>query len=113
MSDDPAHVVDLLDRLEWLSRAADEDEERFYEDHWFREGVIRDFEVLGEAAKRVSPALRDQNPGVPWADMAGLRAVLIHQYGRVDPATVWRALQDEVPRIRRAVEALAVAKGWL
>ena len=41
-----------------------------------------------EAAKGVSSTMREQHPGVPWADMAGMRDIVIHQYFGVDASLV-------------------------
>ena len=42
--------------------------------------MIRNLEILGEAVKQVSPALRDRHGDVPWRRIAGMRDKLIHEY---------------------------------
>jgi len=49
-----------------------------------RDATPRNLEIIGEASKSLSPAFRASHPEVPWADMAGMRDVLIHRYSAVD-----------------------------
>jgi uncharacterized protein with HEPN domain len=46
--------------------------------------IVRDLEILGEAASRVSQAYRQKHPEIPWRDMIGLRNRLIHVYFDLD-----------------------------
>ena len=65
--------------------------------------------VIGEAAKNVSPAFREEHPGIPWRGMAGLRDRLVHHYFGVDYEAVWRTITEDLPdlqaRVKAAVEA--------
>jgi uncharacterized protein with HEPN domain len=68
------------------------DEAAFRHDQKTRDAVERTLEIIGEAAKGVSPEFRERYPEVRWRGAAGLRDVLIHQYRAVDPKRVWEAL---------------------
>jgi uncharacterized protein with HEPN domain len=59
--------------------------------------VIRCFEVIGEAAKRVPEDFREMHQQFPWKAMAGMRDKLIHGYDMVDPSILWGTIQTDVP----------------
>ena len=84
--------------------AAGEDE--FRRNPMVQDAVMRNFEIIGEAAKRVSEDAKRQTPEVPWRRVAGFRDILIHQYMGVDLEEVWNVVQTHLPALRRAVETL-------
>jgi uncharacterized protein with HEPN domain len=61
--------------------------------------LIRAFEVIGEATKRISPALKGRYPDLPWRLMAGMRDKLIHDYFGVDLAVLWETANRNLPTI--------------
>jgi len=71
-----------------------------------QDGVVRQFEIIGEATKNLSPETVGLAPGVPWKDMAGMRDKLIHQYFGVDIAAVWESVHQDVPGIREEIKDL-------
>jgi uncharacterized protein with HEPN domain len=71
-----------------------------------QDAVIRNFEIIGEAAKRVPEAYRRRYPEIPWRLMAGFRDVLIHAYEGIDLNRVWRIVSDDLPVVRQAIEKL-------
>ena len=73
--------------------------------HW-QDAVIRQLEIVGAATKRLSPAVRQQYPTIPCRRSAGLRDVLIQDYGSVDVALVWEITQHAVPEMKSGVEAI-------
>jgi uncharacterized protein with HEPN domain len=72
--------------------------------------VIRALEVMGEAATKVSADLREELPGVPWANIVGMRNWLIHAYHDVNLDIVWRTVQEELPSLITALRS-ALNKG--
>jgi uncharacterized protein with HEPN domain len=71
-----------------------------------QDAVVRNLEIVGEAAKRVSPDLRKQAPGVHWREMAGMRDKLVHDYFGVDLDLVWDVVAAELPAARTRIVQL-------
>ena len=76
-----AHILECIGRRESYTR---DGRDTFLNTSMAQDGAIRNFEVIGEAAKRVSPELRQAHPDVPWRRIAAFRDVLIHDYMGVD-----------------------------
>jgi uncharacterized protein with HEPN domain len=70
------------------------------------DAVVRNLEVLGEAAKRVSEPIRARAVDVPWRQIAGMRDVLIHDYFGVDLDIVCDVALAKVPLLHVTLEAL-------
>lgn len=59
--------------------------------------IVWNIATLGEAAGQVPEAARQAYPGVPWADVRGMRNHIVHAYDRIDPEIVWQVVQEELP----------------
>jgi uncharacterized protein with HEPN domain len=80
--------------------------EMFREVAVVQSAVIRELEVIGEAAKRLSAEFRDAHPEVAWKKVAGMRDRLIHAYDDIDLDAVWRVATEEVPTLRVSLTRL-------
>jgi len=89
VKDDQPYLADILQALERVEEIGKRGRQAFLADWLLQDAAIRNFEIVGEAVKRVSEELKAAHPEIPWADLAGFRDVLIHQYFRVDLAIVW------------------------
>lgn len=70
------------------------------------DAVIRNFEIIGEAAKNVPQEVRDKYPDVPWKEMAGMRDKLAHEYFGIRFDVVWSTIKDRLPRLKQLVKAI-------
>ncbi len=95
-----------LDRIEDYTR---DGRDAFFADARTQDAVVRNLEVIGQAVRDLDLArLNRADPLVPWAQIAGMRNVLAHQYLGVDLQLVWNVVSNELPKLRAAVAALLV-----
>jgi len=97
-------MLERLDRIERFVQGMDL--EGFLEDLKTSDSVVRNLEVIGEAASRLPRDYRDAHPGVPWHQVTGLRNRIVHAYFDVDLEIVWSIVETELPRLRIQVQAL-------
>ena len=67
--------------------------------------LIKEIEIIGEAASRISAESRNALPAVPWQLIVGMRNRLIHAYAEVNLLVVWSALTIELPELLRELES--------
>ena len=83
----------LLACIEGLDRTA-------LEGDWMRyDAVLRNLEILGEAAKGVSETVRELHPEIPWRKIARMRDIVIHHYFGLDKDAIWDAVTNRVPEL--------------
>jgi uncharacterized protein with HEPN domain len=78
----------------------------FFASKLIQDAVVRNLEIIGEAAKGLAPATRNRAAEVPWRRIAGLRDQLIHHYFGVDLEVVWRVVEIEIEPLLQVVERL-------
>ncbi len=67
-------------------------------------GVVRELEIIGEAASQITIAVRDQFSQLPWREMVGLRNRLIHAYFDVNHQTIWLVVKESLPPLIEHLE---------
>ncbi len=80
--------------------------DEFKQDDKTSSAVIRKFEIIGEAAKKIPDSLKSKYPQIPWKEMAGMRDKLIHFYFGVKYELVWQTVKDVIPQIKPALKQI-------
>ena len=70
------------------------------------DAVVRNLEIIGEAAKNIPESVRANKPKIEWKKIAGLRDILIHEYFGIDGEIVWDIVQHKLPDPETAVKQL-------
>lgn len=95
------HICDAAKQLaEYVHGHQREDLAR---DPLLRDGLIRQIEIIGEAASQLSQDFKARFPQVPWPDVVGMRHRLIHAYFNVNLDLVWEAAVRDAPELLRAL----------
>jgi uncharacterized protein with HEPN domain len=95
------HVLRCIARIEEYTAVG---REGFFSSPLIQDGVIRNLQTLAESAQRLSESIKESYPEVDWKGLAGFRNVLVHDYLGVDLQLVYRAVEQDVPRLKRACE---------
>jgi len=106
MKDEKLYLIHILECIHLIQEYTIAGWESFQVDRKSQDAVIRNFEIIGEAVKRLSQETRDQAPQIPWRRIAGFRDVLIHQYEGVDVAEIWKNIEADLPVLLTAIEKL-------
>jgi uncharacterized protein with HEPN domain len=85
---------------------AEVDWETFEFDLMRQAAVTRQFEIIGEAARRISPETQASLPAIPWPKIIGMRNRLIHEYDAVDIETIWDTIHMALPDLISALKSV-------
>ena len=76
------------------------------EDAKTKDAVLRNLEIIGEAANRIPVNIREQYNEIPWPQIVGLRNRLIHGYFVVDYNIVWEIIKNELPDLKAKIKEM-------
>ena len=112
----PERVEDYLEHITQAVERATEYIERldfgaFQKSHREQDAVIRNIEIIGEAANRIqkqSPEFVAADPELPWVEMRGMRNKMIHDYFEVNVKVVWNTVKENLPQLKQQIDALLI-----
>jgi uncharacterized protein with HEPN domain len=81
-------------------------EKEFHENQLLKKGIVRCFEIIGEATKNIDKDFRNKYYAIPWKEMAGLRDKLIHDYIEVDYYLLWKIAKHNIPELHFQIEQI-------
>lgn len=78
----------------------------FVKDSKTQDAVVRNLEVIGEAANNLPKKITKQSPNVPWAQMISMRNKVIHAYFGIDPDIVWQTVTEDLPSLSKEINKI-------
>jgi len=109
VKDDGLYLGHILEAVERILTFGQHGVETFRRDLMMQDAIIRNLQVMGEAAKKVSAETRAAHPEVPWRDIAGMRDRVVHDYFGVSLEIVWDVVQNHVPPLRESLKRIVEA----
>ncbi len=104
---DEAYLLDILlaaRKIGVFTRGYDA--EKFAADEVMQHAVMRLIQIIGEAARKVSPEFQEAHPEIPWTQIIGMRNRLVHEYFRVVTEIVWEVVARDLPALIPLLEPL-------
>ena len=98
------HIRDAIARIESYLQGVSEEE--FLGTPMVQDAVMHQIQIIGEAASRVSSALKARSKHIPWRDITGMRNKLVHDYMGVDLEAVWETARKDIPVLKTLIGQL-------
>jgi uncharacterized protein with HEPN domain len=111
VKDDRLYLHHMLERCRRITSFIRPGRDAFMTSEELQDAVIRNVEVIGEAAKRVSPDARGRLSPLDWKAICGMRDVLIHDYIGVDLDEVWNVASCRIPELQAVLERFLAGEG--
>lgn len=101
------YIEDILDAIEKIERyTGSQTLETFSKNEMIVDAVLRNIEIIGEAAKNIPEQVKKKFPDIPWKRMIGLRNIVSHEYFGVDLTIIWEIVRKDLPAIVPKVKTM-------
>ncbi|MFO7891500.1 MAG: DUF86 domain-containing protein [bacterium] len=98
------HILDAISEIEKYVQKISFDD--FIENTMVHSASIRQLEIIGESASRVTHGLKKTYKDIDWENIIGLRNILIHEYFGVDLLVVWEIIEHDLPLLKNKIQTI-------
>jgi uncharacterized protein with HEPN domain len=95
------HILESIEAIEEFSK--DLSLEELYKNRLKKSAIIREIEIIGEAAKNISNDFTKKYPEIPWKNIIGTRDIMAHKYFGVNIEVVWKIVTQDIPQLKKQV----------
>lgn len=103
MRRDRQRLEDILEAIERIEKYASDGRASFDRDELVQTWIVHHLQIIGEAVRGLSDEVRGAHPDVPWAQIAAMRNILVHDYFGIDLDEVWAAVVRDLPTLKTKV----------
>ena len=109
---DKQFLLDIIDAIESVDEfLLDQTKAEFENNYMLQSAVIRQFEIIGEAAGKLSRGLTTSHREIDWHKVTGMRHKMIHDYFEVSIDVVWNTIQEDLPILIRQIKKILEEEG--
>jgi uncharacterized protein with HEPN domain len=104
------HILEAIERLEKYAGSLSREELeadvlRYY-------GIVKNIEIIGEAANMLTSLFKETHPEVEWRPISNMRNFLVHEYFQVDNDTVWAVIHGDIVELKKHILKYLVETDW-
>ena len=97
-------ILEAIEKIEKYTKGLNFED--FSKNTMITDAVVRNFEIIGEAAKQIPPEIKKKQDQIPWKEMAGMRDKLSHDYSGVNIEILWKTAKKRVPTLKHLIAEL-------
>ena len=96
------HIVQAIERIKRYTNGKRFDD--LVEDDMMYYAVVKNIEIIGEAANLLTNEFKSAHPDTQWKLIAGMRNYIVHEYFQVDNTVVWDVIQNDLPELEAQIK---------
>lgn len=104
------HIIEAIDRV--LDFTKDKSKEVLEDDKIAFYGIVKNIEIIGEAAYHITKAFCSAHSETPWKDVVRMRNILVHDYYRISTNEIWRVVENDLIPLREQVARYLSDTDW-
>ncbi len=98
------HILESIEAIQEFSKGMDLDE--LSSNRLKQSAIVREIEIIGEAAKNVSKEIKDKYKEIPWKEIIGTRDKIIHHYFGVDLEVILDIIKEGIPKLKKQIQKI-------
>ena len=106
MRNERERLFDILEAIERIEKYAEEGKDIFESDELIQTWIVHHIEIIGEACRSLSDDFQSTYTNVPWADIVGMRNILVHHYFGIDTNAVWSVVERDLPELKMNIQSI-------
>ena len=106
MRDPSERLLDILEAIENIEKYSSLGRGRFDDDELIQTWIVRNLQIIGEAASRIPDEIQILASEIPWDQIIGMRHIIVHDYFHIDADIVWQVVDKELTNLEKKIKAL-------
>ncbi|PCJ50972.1 MAG: DUF86 domain-containing protein [Gammaproteobacteria bacterium] len=97
-------IIEAMERIDKYIQHLDLD--TWLDDEKTIDAVIRNLEIIGEAASHLPNDIQEKYSDIPWKEIKGIRNLLAHEYFGVDNEIIWKTITNDLPLLKPLIKSI-------